>query len=174
MDERSDQQLLRVYVGRGSEEAFTVLVKRHTSLVYGTACRKLGNKSAAEEITQAVFVVLARKAAFLCHHENLSGWLHQTTLLECRQRIRADMRRQRREEIAMNLNEPGNNSSIATDVDEALLELSEKDRQPLLLRFFESLPLRDVGRQLGIREDAAQKRVTKAGIARADFAAARA
>lgn len=161
MDERSDQQLLREYVGHGSEEAFTALVKRHTSLVYGTACRKLADKSTAEEITQAVFVVLARKAAFLCHHENLSGWLHQTTLLECRQRIRSDMRRQRREEIAMNLNEPGNTSSIATEVDEALLELSEKDRQPLLLRFFESLPLRDVGRQLGIHEDAAQKRVTK-------------
>lgn len=161
MDERSDQQLLREYVGRGSEEAFTALVKRHTSLVYGTACRKLGDKSAAEEITQAVFVVLARKAAFLCHHENLSGWLHRTTLLECQQRIRADLRRKRREEIAMNVNEPQNDTSIAQEVDEALLELSEKDRQPLLMRFFEALSLRDVAVRLGIREDAAQKRVAK-------------
>src|SRR5687768_18562930 len=119
MDERSDQQLLREYVGRGSEEAFTALVKRHTSLVYGTACRKLGDASAAEEITQAVFVVLARKAAFLCHRGNLSGWLHQTTLLECRQRIRTDLRRQRREETAMKMNEAGNDSPVAQEVDEA-------------------------------------------------------
>jgi RNA polymerase sigma factor (sigma-70 family) len=161
MDERSDQQLLREYVGRGSEEAFTTLVKRHTSLVYGTACRKLGDKSEAEEITQAVFVILARKAAFLCHRENLGGWLHQTTLLECRQQIRTDIRRQRREEIAMNMNTLGNESSVALEVDEALLELPEKDRQPLLLRFFESLSLRDVAGRMGIREDAAQKRVAK-------------
>jgi RNA polymerase sigma factor (sigma-70 family) len=161
MDERSDQQLLREYVGRGSEEAFTALVKRHTSLVYGTACRKLGDKSEAEEITQAVFVILARKAAYLCHRENLGGWLHQTTLLECRQRIRTQIRRLRREEIAMNVNTPGNESSVALEVDEALLELPEKDRHPLLLRFFESLSLRDIAGRMGIREDAAQKRVAK-------------
>lgn len=161
MDERSDQQLLREYVGRASEEAFTALVKRHTSLVYGTACRRLGDPSEAEEITQVVFVILARKAAFLCHRENLSGWLHQTTVLECRQRIRTDIRRRRREEIAMNVNEHGNDSSIALEVDEALLELSEKDRQPLLMRFFEALSMRDVAARLGIREDAAQKRVAK-------------
>src|SRR4051794_4240590 len=134
MNERSDQELLREYAGRGSEEAFTALVRRHTSLVYGTACRKLGNSAEAEEITQAVFVVLARKAAFLCHRENLAGWPHQTALLECRQRIRTELRRQRREEIAMELHTPEKHSDLAHEVDDALLELSEKDRQPLLLR----------------------------------------
>ena len=64
MDDRSDQQLLREYAARGSDDAFTALVKRHTSLVYGTARRKVGDESLAEEITQVVFVVLARKAAF--------------------------------------------------------------------------------------------------------------
>src|SRR5258706_14435769 len=161
MDERSDQELLREYTGRGSEEAFTALVKRHTSLVYGAACRKLGNASIAEEITQSVFVIFARKAPFLCHRDNLSGWLHQTTLLECRHRLRSELRRQRREETAMQMHEPGNDSSLAHELDDALLELPEKDRQPLLLRFFESLSLREVGQNLGIHEDAAQKRVAK-------------
>src|SRR5438105_3239379 len=146
MNERSDQDLLREYAGRGLEEAFTALVDRHTSLVYGTACRKLGDSSSAEEITQTVFVILARKAAFLCHYANLSGWLHQTTLLECRQRLRTEWRRQRREEIAMNLHKPDEHSHLAQEIDDALLELSEKDRQPLLLRFFESLNLREIGR----------------------------
>jgi len=164
MNERSDQELLREYAGCGSEQAFTALVKRHTSLVYGIACRKLGNPSEAEEITQAVFVILARKAAFLCHREYLAGWLHQTALLECRQRLRSELRRERREEIAMHITEGStgpNRSSIVEELDDALLDLSEKDRQPLLLRFFEGLALREVATRLDIREDAAQKRVAK-------------
>jgi RNA polymerase sigma factor (sigma-70 family) len=123
--------------------------------------RKLSDASLAEEIAQSVFIILARKAPFLCHVKNLSGWLHQTTLLECRHRIRTELRRKRREENAMELHQPENHSDLSLEVDDALLELSEKDRQPLLLRFFESLTLRDVGSRLGIREDAAQKRVAK-------------
>lgn len=161
--ERDDQQLLRAYAGQRSEEAFAVLVKRHASLVYGTACRKLGNAGEAEEVTQAVFVALAKKAPFLCHRANLAGWLHQTTLLECRQHLRTELRRRRREQTAMQLNElsPPNEPALAAELDDALLELSEKDRQPLLLRFFENLSLREVSHALSIREDAAQKRVSK-------------
>jgi RNA polymerase sigma factor (sigma-70 family) len=163
MNERDDQQLLRAYAGQRSDDAFAALVKRHASLVYGTACRKLGNPAEAEEVTQAVFVALAKKAPFLCHHANLSGWVHQTTLLECRQHLRAELRRRRREQTAMQLNDPppGHDGALAAELDDALLELPEKDRQPLLLRFFENLSLREVGQALSIREDAAQKRVSK-------------
>src|SRR5687767_5144313 len=161
MDQRSDQQLLREYAARSSEEAFTELVKRHTSLVYGTAWRKLGDAAQAEEITQAVFVILARKAIFLCHRENLGAWLHKTALLESRHNLRTELRRRRREEIAMEMHNPSNEAPLAQELDEALLELSDKDRQPLLLRFFEALSLRDVGARLGVAEDAAQKRVAK-------------
>src|SRR3954467_6152940 len=104
MHERDDQQLLRVYAGQRSEDAFAALVKRHASLVYGTACRKLSNPTEAEEVTQAVFVALAKKAPFLCHRENLASWLHQTTLLECRHHLRTELRRRRREQTAMQLN----------------------------------------------------------------------
>src|SRR5438034_370367 len=123
MQERDDQQMLREYVSRGSEEAFSALVKRHASLVYGTACRRLGDKSLAEEVSQTVFVALARKAVFLCHRSNIAGWLHKTALLECRQQIRTELRRRRREENAMLMPEPPTTSPLAAELDDALLEL---------------------------------------------------
>lgn len=163
MQERSDQELLRAYAGRRCEESFAELARRHASLVYGAALRKLGRPEDAEEVAQFVFAALARKAVFLCHHKNLSGWLHQTTLLECRQWLRGELRRRRREEVAMKLHETpaGENAGFLEEIDEALMELPAKDRQPLLLRFFESRSLRDVAGALGIKEDAAQKRVAK-------------
>jgi RNA polymerase sigma factor (sigma-70 family) len=162
MQERSDQQLLRAFVGNRSDEAFGELVKRHASLVYGTARRKLDSEAEAQEVTQAVFIALARKAAFLCHYSNLSGWLHKTSLLECQQHLRTELRRRRREETAMKLQEQNVcPNGLVVELDDALLELSDKDRQPLLLRFFESLSLREVGKALSIHEDAAQKRVAK-------------
>src|SRR4051812_47564373 len=130
MQERSDQQLLRAFAAQGSEEAFAELARRHASLVYATAKRKLSDAAWAEEVAQLVFVALARKAPFLCHHQNLSAWLHHTTSLECRNFLRTELRRRRREEIAMNLNQtPANDPELAAQIDEALLELSEKDRQ---------------------------------------------
>jgi len=163
MRDWDDQSLLREHVGRGSDEAFSILVQRHASLVFGAACRKLGDASGAEEVTQAVFIALARKAPFLCQHQNLSGWLHRAAMLECQQRARTEIRRRRREEYAMKMIEPNASepNPIYAELDDALLELSEKDRQPLLLRFFEGMNFRDVAKQLGLREDAAQKRVTK-------------
>lgn len=165
MQDRDDQTLLREYAGRQSDEAFAELARRHSPLVYGTALRKLGDPSSAEEISQAVFMALAKKAPFLCHRENLSGWLHQTTILECRQQLRGELRRRRREEYVMqtrlnNATAPAGND-LAAELDDALLEIPEKERQPLLLRFFDSLSLREVAAALGIREDAAQKRITK-------------
>lgn len=163
MQERSDQELLRAYATRRCEDSFAELARRHASLVYGAAFRKLGQAEAAEEVSQVVFAALARKAPLLCHHQNLSGWLHQTALLECRQWLRGELRRRRREEVAMSLHESpaGERSGLLEEIDEALMELPAKDRQPLLLRFFESRSLREVAGALGIKEDAAQKRVAK-------------
>src|SRR5438874_12363905 len=163
----SDQQLLREYVDGGSERAFQSLVQRHVDLVYWTALRRIGDAGLAEEVTQNVFVALARKAPFLSRDVALAAWLHKTTLLEARHRLRAELRRKRREEtaIAMGATMKEDDSlltSLSPVLDEALLELREKDRHVVLLRFFESKSLREVGETLGVGEDAAQKRVAKA------------
>src|SRR5947208_2038952 len=163
----SDQQLLRQYVDGGSERAFQSLVQQHVDLVYSTALRRLGDAGLAEEVTQNVFVALARKAPFLGRDAPLAAWLHKTTLLEARHRLRTELRRKRREETAVALGttmreEDSLLKSLSPVLDEALMELREQDRHAVLLRFFENKSLREVGETLGVGEDAAQKRVAKA------------
>src|SRR5438132_5033766 len=163
----SDQQLLRQYVDGGSERAFQSLVQQHVDLVYSTALRRLGDAGLAEEVTQNVFVALARKAPFLGRDAPLAAWLHKPTLLEARHRLRTELRRKRREETAVALGttmkeEDSLLKSLSPVLDEALMELREQDRHAVLLRFFENKSLREVGETLGVGEDAAQKRVAKA------------
>src|SRR5690349_8605408 len=97
MQEWDDNALLREYVERGSEEAFTTLVRRHVDRVYSVAVRHTGNPHVAEEITQAVFVILARKAARLGKGVILGGWLYQTTRLTAITVTRSQARRAHRE-----------------------------------------------------------------------------
>ena len=78
----SDGQLVGSYVREGSEPAFRALVERHVNLVYAAAFRQLGDAGTAEEITQNVFVALARKAPRLAGHGTLAGWLYRTAILE--------------------------------------------------------------------------------------------
>src|SRR5438445_8524400 len=163
----SDQQLLHEYVDGGSERAFQSLVQRHVDLVYSTALRRLGDAGLAEEVTQNVFVALARKAPFLARDASLAAWLHKTTLLEARHGLRTELRCKRREETAVALGttmkeEDSLLKSLSPVLDEALMELREKERHAVLLRFFENKALREVGEALGVGEDAAQKRVAKA------------
>ena len=150
----SDQQLLREYLDEGSEEAFQSLVRRHVDLVYSTALRRLCDTGLAEEVTQNVFVALARKAPFLNRDIGLAGWLYKATLLEARHCQRAELRRKRREETAVAIGttmkeEDSLLKSLSPVLDEALMELPEKDRHAVLLRFFENRNFREVGEALG-------------------------
>lgn len=162
-----DGQLLEAHVHRRDEDAFAQLVRRHVNLVFGTALRILGDRSAAEEVAQNVFVTLARKAASIRAGEGLAGWLHRAAVLEARMRQRTDLRRRNREEAAarlgttMDTTEPTDPLPFGI-LDDALLELPEKDRQALFLRYFERRPFREIGRSLGMGEDAAQKRASRA------------
>jgi len=163
----TDARLVRAYATEGSETAFRALVGRHVDLVFATALRQVGDAGMAEEITQNVFVTLARKAARLGGHETLAGWLHRAAILEAKARIRKELRRVRREEIAgrlATLHSEGASSleALLPLLDEALLGLRESDRLALLHRFFEDRSLRDVGHALGVDEDAARKRVSRA------------
>jgi RNA polymerase sigma factor (sigma-70 family) len=92
--------LLRDYQRQGSEEAFAELVRRHVNLVYSAALRHAGIAAHAEEITQAVFVILARKAAGLRPDTILDAWLYETTRWTALSFLRGERRRQWREQEA--------------------------------------------------------------------------
>src|SRR5271167_638085 len=100
MQELDDNALLREYVEHGSEEAFATLVARHVNKVYSVALRHTGNPHQAEEITQVVFVILARKSGYLGKRVILEGWLYQTARLTALAYIRSEIRRARREQEA--------------------------------------------------------------------------
>ncbi|MBL9173943.1 MAG: sigma-70 family RNA polymerase sigma factor [Verrucomicrobiales bacterium] len=173
-DLSADRELVGCYAREGSEAAFRALVSRHVNLVFGAALRQTGDPGIAEEITQNVFVALAQKAPRLAGHETLAGWLHRTAILEAKSRLRSELRRQRREDTAAALAQiQSAGTSPAEDLspvlDEGLLQLREPDRLALILRYLEERSLRDVGRALGIEEDAARKRVDRALIRLAGF-----
>jgi RNA polymerase sigma factor (sigma-70 family) len=166
-----DAELLRAYVESGSEAAFAALVERHKGLVYASALRQTGEASLAEEITQTVFIVLARKAGTLKPGTLLSGWLFRATRFAACDALKIERRRVRREHEAslMNPNDTDPRSEeaiawqeIAPVLDESLAHLGEADRHALLLRFFEQRKLADVGQALGLSEDGARKRVERA------------
>ena len=167
MRQLDDAELLAAYVNQRSEEAFAVLVERHVSLVYSSALRQVRDPHLAEEITQAVFIILARKAASLRKDTILAGWLCRTAHFAACNILKAEYRRHHREQEAhMNslLNEPEPDiwPQVAPLLDEAVAQLAEADRNVVVLRYFEQRPLADVGRALGLSEDAAQKRVSRA------------
>ena len=166
MEPTDDSALLRCYAENNSDEAFAALVTRHINLVYSVALRQTGNPHAAEEITQAVFIILAQKASSLRHDRALSSWLFQATRLTANNFIRSESRRHRREEEAYMqsvLEEAGTEvwSRIAPLLDTAVAGLREQDRQAIVLRFYEGRNLREVGLALGASEDAAEKRVSR-------------
>jgi RNA polymerase sigma factor (sigma-70 family) len=164
---KTDRELLREYAERGSEGAFRSLVERHSDLVFSTAFRGLNNAGAAQEITQNVFITLARKAAWLRGETSLAAWLHKSALLEARQWWRGELRRRRREQTAVELgtvmkDEDSLLKSLAGELDDGLLGLGERDRQALMLRFFEGRTHREIGALLGAREDAVRMRIENA------------
>jgi RNA polymerase sigma factor (sigma-70 family) len=163
-----DKILLREYAASNSEAAFETLVSRHIRLVYSAACRQMRDPHLAEEVTQAVFILLAQKAGRISGEAILSGWLIKTTrFVALAQRRAAARRRQYEQEAHMQSEDHGNPpdplwEEISPLLDEALVQLGNQDRQAVLLRFFEGRSLTDVGRSLGIAEDAARMRISRA------------
>ena len=165
-----DAQLLHRYVAEGSEAAFSELVGRHLNLVHSAALRQVGGDfHRAKDVTQMVFNLLARKAALLTHHTALTGWLYSTTHFVASPLMRSERRRKVREEETHRMNTSLGHPEPEIDwnqlrpvLDAALLRLNERDREAILWRFFDALPIAVLGEKLGVSETAAQKRVDRA------------
>ncbi len=168
MNSRTDQELLQEYSARRSEAAFAELVRRHVDLVYSAALRMVGDVHLAKDISQGAFTALAQNAAALTAHPVLSGWLHSTTRNIAANAIRTESRRRAREQEAAAMNEllsaetDASWENIAPHLDAALGQLAEADRDALLLRYFEKKSAPEMAKLLGISDEAAQKRVSRA------------
>jgi RNA polymerase sigma factor (sigma-70 family) len=165
MQELSDTELLRQYAEGHSEAAFETLVTRYVNLVYSAALRTTGNFHAAEEVAQAVFIILAKKAGALRRGTVLSGWLYQVARLTAANFLRNEVRRVRREQEASmepRSNEPELWPQLAPLLEDAMGRLNEKERNAIVLRFFEGRNFQEIGMALGGSKNAAQKRVAYA------------
>lgn len=164
----SDMDLLRQYAHRQSESAFAELVGRHINLVFSVALRHVANVEDAEDVTQAVFILLARKAAALGPGTAVIGWLYKTTRFTAARAVRARARRHAREQegsMQSGLSEADNGSvwrQLAPLLDEAMARLTEKERAVLGLRYFENRSAVETAALLGIGQWAAHKRTERA------------
>jgi uncharacterized protein (TIGR03435 family) len=168
MPDVTDMDLAREFAASNSEPAFAELVRRHINLVYSVALRYIGNAQDAQDVTQAVFLILARKAARLRGHAVLTGWLYETTRFTALRFLRAKIRRQFREQEAYMQSTPDEPEAdnvwrqLAPLLEEAMTRLNEKERTLLALRFFENRTGAETAALLGIEEWAGRKRVNRA------------
>jgi RNA polymerase sigma factor (sigma-70 family) len=166
MQKMDDYDLLAEYSADGAEGAFTALADRYVNLVYSAALRQVHDPHLAEEVTQVVFILLARKARSFRQGVILSGWLLRSTRFTAANMLISQFRRIRREQQAVEMQTTSTGEStweqVAPLLDEALAHLGDRERNVIALRFFEQKPLKEVGAALGIDEDAAQKRVARA------------
>ncbi|HXR08494.1 MAG TPA: sigma-70 family RNA polymerase sigma factor [Candidatus Acidoferrum sp.] len=168
MTDMDDRMLLQAYVEEGSEEAFATLVSRRLNLVYCAALRRTRDPQLAEDITQVVFILLARKARSLRRETILSGWLYRTTRYTAGDVLKSEFRRHRREQEAQMEAPTESDSSetiwqsVAPVLEDAIGALSANDRNAIILRFFENRTFKQVGQVLGLNEDTARLRVSRA------------
>jgi RNA polymerase sigma factor (sigma-70 family) len=166
MSNQEDRELLRDYLEHHSEQAFAELVRRYVNLVYSTAFRLTEQSQMAEDVTQSVFIRLARKAASLKEANALPGWLYRTARHVSLSALRAENRRRTRETTAMQMIELQNNpldawKGIAPVLDEAMDCLDRREQNVIIWHFFEGRNLREVGAMLGVTDEAARKRVSR-------------
>src|SRR5262245_7511915 len=150
----ADDELIRRFAQARDEAAFAALVDRHGPMVLGVARRVVGDRHAAEDVLQATFLTLARRAARLRHPSALPAWLHRTAYHLAVTALRARARRQRAEARATRqptgspLDELSSRELLAV-LDEELHRLPDVLRLPLVLCCLEGLSQDEAAASLG-------------------------
>ena len=160
---QNDPVLLARFVREGCEASFAEIVASHQAMVLGTALRRTGDVELARDVAQQVFALLARKAVWLEKRGSIAGWLHHAAGFLTARAVRCEARARTRhaelaKEIDQRLPEPGRWAAL----EDALAALTARDREALLLHYFEDRGYPEMAAQLGLSEAAARKRVSRA------------
>ena len=168
--DHSDAYLLRRYVRHDSQAAFAALVRRYGGLVRATCLREVDDPQLAEDAAQVVFLLLARKAPSLLRVDPLAGWLFGAARFSARNALRQERRRKLHEqEVIADMTQAHLNgppvpswSLLEPLLNAALASLRPHEQEVVLLRYLEGASWRETAARLGLAEDAAQKRGTRA------------
>lgn len=157
-----------LYASTGVHDAFRRLVERHIAHVHAAAYRRLGACShLAADVTQSVFVKLARVARALPAETCLGMWLHRQAVSMSIDAIRSELRRRTREQTAVAMQHDSASPTVdwrqsSLHLDDALERLPAPDRAAVVMRFFEQREFAEVGAALGTTPEAARKRISRA------------
>lgn len=154
-DPRSDGVLLGAFVAARDEAAFAALVERFGPTVFAVCRRGTGHHHDAEDAYQAVFVVLARKAAAVVPREAVGGWLYGVAVRTAREARKMAARRAARETPSSHLPDAADGAAppepdLAAVIDAELAALSEKDRTLLVRCDLRDEPQVAVAAALGV------------------------
>ncbi len=166
----TDADLLRRYADARDERAFAEFVQHHVGVVYAAALRRTGGRvQLAEDITQQIFAQVARHAALLSRHPALTAWLYRSTRHAAIDAIRAELRRQKLTQALSAMPDTSSPSEPLVDwenlrpvLDAAMDHLKERDRELMLLRFFQGLTFAEIGARLNLAENTARMRTERA------------
>jgi RNA polymerase sigma factor (sigma-70 family) len=166
-----DADLLDRYATSRDDRAFADLVRRYVNLVYSAALRRVGDPHLAEDVTQAVFIVLAEKPHAARAAAPLSAWLLTTVRYAAANALKVRRRRRLHEERAASTTRETDCSpnpadvlvwrEVAEQLDDAVLKLPAPDRHAILLRYFEQKPVREIAQALNVSEAAAKRRLSR-------------
>ena len=168
-DVPDDAAVLAEYARTGSREIVGELARRHAALVFSAARRQVGDGHLAEDVTQAVFILLFSKASSIRNPAKLVGWLYKTTRFTALNAMKIEKRRKRHEEKAaaektrqdQSVDDQRHWEELSPILDQAMAELPEGDRQSILLRYFEGLSVREVAGAMTVSEEATKKRLSR-------------
>jgi RNA polymerase sigma factor (sigma-70 family) len=167
----TDLELLHQYTADRSRGSLEELIRRHAPWVHAVATRRVGDAHLAQDVMQAVFLVLATKPPKITSGSGLAGWLFGVTCNAANQALRGETHRRKRERaFAMEHQEASQSDELMQKqweelqphLDLAVQSLGVEDRSAVLLRFYQQMGYGDVATALGVSEDAARKRVSRA------------
>ena len=167
LQQKTDAELLRGFAERTDPAAFEALVQRHGTMVHAASMRVVSNHHDAQDVTQAVFLALAREAGKLARSPSVAGWLHTVARRLSLNARQSRERRQRREQTAMNDSsdftpDATSRSDFRRELDAAIGRLPDRYREPLVLFHLEGAPLKEVAERLELNPTTLRTRLSRA------------